>query len=83
MAKHLTAEEKNLLRGVMAFSREKRVTLYIVGGFLRDLITGREKENRDIDLPCRKMPLLSAGRWPNGSARDSLFWIKSTAAAAW
>jgi putative nucleotidyltransferase with HDIG domain len=54
MAKHLTAEEKNLLRGVMAFSREKRVTLYIVGGFLRDLITGREKENRDIDFALQK-----------------------------
>jgi len=47
-------EIKNLLKIIYRFSCKKKVKLYLVGGFLRDIILKREKENPDIDFLLKK-----------------------------
>lgn len=46
---------------VLKFSQIKRIQLYIVGGFLRDIILGREKTNPDIDFTLKKNAIAFAG----------------------
>jgi poly(A) polymerase len=42
--------DKKLLGAVYRFAKDKRVRLYLVGGFLRDLLLGRERQNPDFDF---------------------------------
>ncbi len=49
-----SSEEKKLLRAINNFSTARRVKLYLVGGFLRDRIIGRNKENPDFDFAIKK-----------------------------
>lgn len=46
----LSLEEKELLNEVCCFARQKKARLYLVGGVLRDLLIGRQKENPDFDF---------------------------------
>ncbi|MCU0651525.1 MAG: HD domain-containing protein [Candidatus Omnitrophica bacterium] len=54
-------DSRHLLNEVLSFSREKKVRLYIVGGFLRDYILKRSRVNPDIDF-CLKKGSINFGR---------------------
>ena len=54
-------KDKNILRLVYSFSRKKKVKLYLVGGVLRDLMLGRQKQNPDYDF-CLKTGAIRFGR---------------------
>ncbi|MBI4972282.1 MAG: HD domain-containing protein [Candidatus Omnitrophica bacterium] len=54
MAPSLDKEELNLLKIIFNFAKKRKVKLYLVGGYLRDLILKREKENLDIDFSLKK-----------------------------
>jgi len=43
-------ESKRILRSILKFSQLKKIKLYIVGGFIRDIILGRSRKNPDIDF---------------------------------
>jgi tRNA nucleotidyltransferase/poly(A) polymerase len=54
MIPRLSLEVQNLLEIVQAFSLKKKIKLYLVGGYLRDIILKREKDNPDIDFCLKK-----------------------------
>lgn len=47
-------EDKNLLKQVYAFAKADNKRLYIVGGYLRDIILGRKRQNPDMDFCMEK-----------------------------
>jgi len=47
-------QDQRLLSHILEFSKTCRFKLYIVGGFLRDIILGRERANPDIDFALKK-----------------------------
>lgn len=49
-----TQREKNLLKPVLDFAKAKKVKLYLVGGFLRDKLIGRQKANPDFDFAIKR-----------------------------
>jgi len=53
--------EKELLKDILRFAINKRIKLYLVGGILRDVFLGRNKENPDIDF-CLKKGAINFGR---------------------
>lgn len=53
--------DANLLERVLKFARARRIKLYIVGGYLRDIVLLRAKENPDIDF-CLKKGAINFGR---------------------
>ncbi len=57
----LRQEDRGILKATSDFVKKKGVELYIVGGYLRDIILKREKENPDIDF-CLKRDAISFGR---------------------
>ncbi|MCU0666429.1 MAG: HD domain-containing protein [Candidatus Omnitrophica bacterium] len=59
--KKLSPQEKGLLENIFVFSQEKNVQLYLVGGFLRDLLLNRSKINPDIDF-CLSKDAISFGK---------------------
>jgi len=56
-----TSQDKELLRSVFVFAKARRVKLYLVGGILRDLLLGREKDNPDFDF-CLKSSAINFGK---------------------
>lgn len=46
--------DKEILREVLRFAKARKVKLYLVGGILRDLIVGREKETPDFDFAIKR-----------------------------
>jgi putative nucleotidyltransferase with HDIG domain len=50
----LNPEIKKILRTIHRFAKVKKVKVYLVGGYLRDIILKREKENPDIDFCLKK-----------------------------
>ncbi len=42
------------LRTIVSLAKEKRKDLYLVGGFLRDLVLGRRKPSLDLDFSLKK-----------------------------
>jgi len=50
-----------LLRAVQRFSRDKNKKLYLVGGFLRDILLNKEKDNPDLDF-CIASGAINFGR---------------------
>jgi len=46
--------EKKLLKTILRFAKKKKIKLYLVGGYLRDIILKREKANPDIDFSLKK-----------------------------
>lgn len=57
----LPQEDLFLLKKILCFSRITRQELYIVGGYLRDILINRKKENPDIDF-CLKCNAIKYGR---------------------
>jgi len=47
-------KDKELLKAVYLFAKARKVKLYLVGGILRDLLLGRQKENPDFDFAVRR-----------------------------
>lgn len=54
-------KEKNILRPIFKFARQRKVRFYLVGGMLRDLMLGRKKQNPDYDF-CLKRGAIHFGR---------------------
>lgn len=54
MISALAPEVKDLLGKIYCSSRRSKITLYLVGGYLRDMIQGRKKLNPDIDFSLIK-----------------------------
>ncbi|MFH1678999.1 MAG: HD domain-containing protein [Candidatus Omnitrophota bacterium] len=50
----LSKDNQRILKPILESSRLGNIQLYIVGGFLRDIILGREKINPDIDFTVEK-----------------------------
>ena len=48
------SENKEILNPVLFFAKARKVKLYLVGGILRDLLLGREKENPDFDFAIKR-----------------------------
>jgi poly(A) polymerase len=56
-----SSTDKKILKPVYNFVKTRGVKLYLVGGILRDILLGREKENLDFDF-CLKRGSLSFGK---------------------
>lgn len=50
-----------MLKAVSRFAGERKVQLYLVGGYLRDILLKREKDNPDMDF-CLKKGAIKFGR---------------------
>jgi len=57
----LNPEDKKLLQSVSRFSKTKKLRLYLVGGYLRDIILKRRRVNPDIDF-CLLRGAIDFGR---------------------
>lgn len=57
----IPVEDKLILKQVFKFNKNKRVKLYIVGGYLRDLFLNRIKDAPDIDF-CLARGAINFGR---------------------
>ncbi len=57
----LKPEYQELLEKIYFFSRKNKVELFLVGGFLRDLILARQKDTLDIDF-CLKKGAINFGQ---------------------
>lgn len=54
-------KDQKVLGPVYSFAKARKIKLYLVGGVLRDLLLGREKENPDFDF-CLKKGAISFGK---------------------
>lgn len=61
MLNNLPDPEINLLKKVSRFAKKRKVRLYIVGGYLRDILLKRKKDNPDIDF-CLPHKAIDFGR---------------------
>jgi len=53
--------DRKILKNIYEFAKKKKITLYLVGGILRDLVFGRDKDNPDFDF-CLKNKSITFGR---------------------
>lgn len=53
--------DQDLLKIILRLAEKKRVKLYLVGGYLRDILIKRERENPDIDFCLKKGAINFAG----------------------
>lgn len=60
---------RNLLKIILKIARNKKVKLYLVGGYLRDMLLNREKENPDIDF-CLKKGAINFARYAAGEIKS-------------
>jgi poly(A) polymerase len=51
---YFTDRDMRILGSILRFSQTKNTQLYIVGGFLRDIILGRLRSNLDIDFAIKR-----------------------------
>lgn len=58
---HLTLKERTLIEVVLKIAKKRKIKLYLVGGYLRDILLGRGKDNPDIDF-CLKRGAINFGR---------------------
>jgi poly(A) polymerase len=49
-----SSKDQEILKPIYCFAKTKKIKLYLVGGILRDIILGREKENPDFDFALKK-----------------------------
>ena len=56
-----SSKDKEILKPIYAFAKARRVTLYLVGGILRDMLLGRVKQNPDFDF-CLNRGAINFGR---------------------
>jgi len=54
MASAIKPQVKKILKEILKLSEKKNIRLYIVGGYLRDMLLGRERENPDIDFSLKE-----------------------------
>jgi len=54
-------EDKAILKPVLELAKARKAKLYLVGGFLRDVLAGRRKENPDFDF-CLRRGAINFGR---------------------
>jgi poly(A) polymerase len=54
-------KDRGLLETILRTANKRKVKLYLVGGYLRDILLGREKENPDIDF-CLRHGAINFGR---------------------
>lgn len=57
----LVKEEQELLKLIFNFAKTRKIKLYIVGGFLRDMLLKRKKDSPDIDF-CLKNGAINLGK---------------------
>ncbi|MDP3731592.1 MAG: HD domain-containing protein [Candidatus Omnitrophota bacterium] len=57
----LRLKDRSLIEAVLRIAKKKKIKLFLVGGYLRDILLGREKENPDIDF-CLKRGAINFGR---------------------
>lgn len=57
----LKQEYQDILEKIYSFAKKNNVELFLVGGFLRDLLLNRQKENTDIDF-CLKKGAINFGQ---------------------
>jgi len=50
----LRLKDRGLLETILRIANKRKVKLYLVGGYLRDILLGREKKNPDIDFCLRR-----------------------------
>jgi poly(A) polymerase len=55
-------KDQKLLKTVSKIAKKRKVKLYLVGGYLRDILLKREKENLDIDF-CLKRGAINFARY--------------------
>ena len=60
---------RNLLKIILKKAKNKKVKLYLVGGYLRDIFLDREKENPDIDF-CLKKGAINFARYMAGEIKS-------------
>ncbi len=58
---NLSPRVNKLLKAILKFSKDRKVKLYIVGGYLRDILLNRDRDNLDIDF-CLKKGAINFGR---------------------
>lgn len=54
MVYSLNLQDKKVLKLIYDFAETKKVKLYLVGGYLRDIVLKREKSNPDMDFAVKK-----------------------------
>ena len=54
-------KDKSLIEAVLKIAKKRKTKLYLVGGYLRDIILGRQKDNPDIDF-CLKRGAINFGK---------------------
>jgi len=54
-------QAERILQAILSLAKKKKVKLYIVGGYLRDALLVRQKDNPDIDF-CLKNNAINFGR---------------------
>ncbi|MDD2752920.1 MAG: HD domain-containing protein [Candidatus Omnitrophica bacterium] len=57
----MESERLQLLKEILGFAQSKKKRLYLVGGYLRDLLLKRDKPNPDIDF-CLEKNAIAFGR---------------------
>jgi poly(A) polymerase len=57
----LRLKDRSLIKAVLDIAKKRRIKLYLVGGYLRDILLGREKDNPDIDF-CLKRGAINFGK---------------------
>lgn len=60
--------EKELLRAVGRIAEKKKIKLYLVGGYLRDILLKRKKANPDLDF-CLKKQAIGFARYVSKELR--------------
>ncbi|MBL7081359.1 MAG: HD domain-containing protein [Candidatus Omnitrophica bacterium] len=50
----LLPKDRRILKEILSLSKEKGITLYLVGGYLRDLLLFQERVSPDIDFALKK-----------------------------
>ncbi|MFA5355820.1 MAG: HD domain-containing protein [Candidatus Omnitrophota bacterium] len=50
----VNSNDRVLIEAALKVAKRRKVKLYLVGGYLRDILLGREKENPDIDFALKK-----------------------------
>lgn len=57
----IKSKDKSLIEAALKIAQKRKTKLYLVGGYPRDIILGRQKDNPDIDF-CLKCQAINFGR---------------------
>ncbi|MFC1754180.1 CCA tRNA nucleotidyltransferase [Thermoproteota archaeon] len=59
--------KQDFIKKIVTISKKKKLQVYVVGGFLRDLIAHRRKENLDIDFAVNRDAISLARAYANAT----------------